>query len=189
MLSPLIHQVCSVDSFESPLCDHSLCLPPGAPARAQLNFASRMIRESFDDERPFDIMFNTMIGFDAAGIASDDIFDSFDYLLNTNVRASLVTARLAMHHLKPGGILVFLGSVAAFSPTKSLGYSAGKAALHQMIRNLALSVGDEFPEGARIIGLVPVVGCALPTQHAQRIFAPMLLSARVDAPRGTWMAR
>lgn len=146
-----------MDVFDSPTCDHSLCLPPGAPPRAQLNFASRMISDNFSDPRPFNVILNSTLGYSTEGVGSDELFDSVDFMLRTNVDSSLVTAKLAAKFLKPGGILCFLGSVAAFSQTKTIGYSAGKAALHQIVRNLALSVGEEFPEDVRIIGIVPEV--------------------------------
>jgi len=151
------YEVCSVDVFDSPTCDHSLCLPPGAPPRAQLNFATKMISDSFSAERPFDIMFNCTIGYSLDTIGEDTIFDSVEYMMRTNVDTTLVTARLASRYLKPGGLLVFLGSVAAFSSTKQVGYSSAKAALHQIVRSLALSVGDELPEGVRVFGIVPEV--------------------------------
>jgi len=151
------YEVCSIDNFEAPTCDHSLCLPPGAPPRSQVSFASRMISESFKDPRPFDVMFNTTIGFTAEGLGSDELFDSVDFMIHTNVDASLVTAKLACQFIKPGGLLFFLGSVAAFAQTHTIGYSIAKAALHQIVRTVALSVGTDLPEGVRVIGIVPVV--------------------------------
>ncbi|KAJ8901952.1 hypothetical protein NDN08_004154 [Rhodosorus marinus] len=123
----------------------------------EVSFANRMISESFKDPRPFDVMFNTTIGFTAEGLGSDELFESVDFMMHTNVDASLVTAKLACQFIKPGGLLFFLGSVAAFSQTHTIGYSIAKAALHQIVRTVALSVGTELPEGVRVIGIVPVV--------------------------------
>jgi dihydropteridine reductase len=106
----------------------------------------------------FDVMVNATLGFVASGISDPDFFDSVSYMYKTSVESTLVTARLATTFLSPGGLLAMLGSVAALSPQpKMLGFSASKAAVHQMVRSLAVAVGDELPAGSAVVALVPEV--------------------------------
>lgn len=134
----------------------SLALPTGATPRMQAGVAEKCLRSA--GVKSFNAVINATLGYVTSGISDDDIWDSVDYMYRTSVESSLICSRLAYRFMAPGGMLALLGSKAALSPQpKTLGYSVCKAAIHQMVRSLALTVGDEFPPDVTVVGLVPEV--------------------------------
>lgn len=136
----------------------SLALPAGAPARTQVDIASKCLASSCADK--FDIVLNATLGFSPAGLSDPALFESTEYMYRTSVESSLVTARLASSYMAEGGMLVLLGSVAALPGTsaiKLLGFGAAKASVHQMVRLLAGATGIDLPARSSVIAVVPEV--------------------------------
>ena len=150
-----------VNGCALPLNSHvpiSLALPAGAPARLQVDIASKCLAASCADK--FDLVLNATLGFTSAGLGDDDLFDSIEYMYRTSVESSLVTARLASSFMREGGLLCLIGSVAALPIThapKMLGFGAAKASVHQMVKLLAGSVGSDLPDKSSVVAIVPEV--------------------------------
>lgn len=146
----------------SPSAPISLALPAGAPAATQVDIARKCLRSSCVDS--FDVILNATLGFSPASLRDASLFDSCRYMYTTSVESSLVTASLAADFLKPGKdgakLLVLVGSVAALPGTKSkslLGFGAAKASVHQIVRLLSGTVGDDLPTGTKVLAVVPEV--------------------------------
>lgn len=136
----------------------SLALPVGAPARIQVEIASKCLSSACADK--FDVVLNATLGYTSAGIGDDDLFETAEYMYRTSVESSLVTAKLARSFMAPGGLLTLIGSVAALPATTAphmLGFGAAKASVHQMVRLLAGSVGTDLPSESSVVAIVPEV--------------------------------
>jgi dihydropteridine reductase len=141
---------------EDPAAKVSLALPSGAPPGMQMRVAEECLRKAGVVEAA--VCVNATLGYATGSVGSDDLFDTIDYAYHTSVQSSVMCAKLAHGFLAPGGLLAMLGSKAALSPQPAmLSFSMGKAAVHQMVRSLALAVGGELPAGATVLALVPEV--------------------------------
>ncbi|GJD09349.1 Dihydropteridine reductase [Galdieria sulphuraria] len=151
--------VVSVDSAEgSRECTESVCFPPGATCKAQVDIAVRTLEKSGLADHRFGLMVNASLGWTTGAIMDDNLFDSVDFMHRSNVETSLVLAKLASRFLAPGGLLVFMGSAVALTPTPDMiAYSLAKAAIHQLVMDLSGEVGRALPRNSSVIGLVPVV--------------------------------
>lgn len=150
-----------VNGCALPLESHvpvSLALPAAAPARVQVDVASKCLLSSCADK--FDVVLNATLGFTAAGLHDENLFETMDYMYRTSVESSLVTARLASTFMREGGLFLLIGSVAALPETnapKMLGFGSAKASVHQMVRLLSASVGSDLPTGSSVVAIVPEV--------------------------------
>jgi NAD(P)-dependent dehydrogenase (short-subunit alcohol dehydrogenase family) len=151
--------VVSVDSAQgSSECTESVCFPPGATCKAQVDIAVRTLEKSGLANHRFGLMVNASLGWTTGGIMDDNLFDSVDFMHRSNVESSLVLAKLATRFLAPGGMLVFMGSAVALTPTPDMiAYSLAKAAIHQLVMDLSQEVGRALPRDSSVIGFVPVV--------------------------------
>lgn len=150
-----------VNGCALPLESHvpiSLALPAAAPARVQVDVASKCLLSSCAEK--FDVVLNATLGFTAAGLNDENLFETMDYMYRTSVESSLVTARLASTFMREGGLFLLIGSVAALPETnapKMLGFGSAKASVHQMVRLLSASVGSDLPNGSSVVAIVPEV--------------------------------
>mmetsp|Transcript_47160 Transcript_47160/g.106854 ORF Transcript_47160/g.106854 Transcript_47160/m.106854 type:complete len:258 (-) Transcript_47160:211-984(-) len=95
-------------------------------------------------------------GFAFGPISQDDCLEAADRMIASSVQASFVAARMAHLHLLPGGLLLLPGAAPAVGPTPMMiGYGTAKAAVHHMVRSLALP-NSGLPDGCRVVGLAPV---------------------------------
>lgn len=151
---------CALPEFEDTTKPISLALPVGSPPKIQVEIARKCLLSACSGK--FDIILNATLGFSPASLKDQFLFESFEYMYRTSVESSLVTSKLASEFLISNnhGLLVFIGNVAALSNTKAntlLGFGCAKASVHQMVRLLSHSVGDDLPEGSSVIGIVPEV--------------------------------
>jgi dihydropteridine reductase len=79
-----------------------------------------------------------------------------DMMWKQSVWSSIIAAQLASHHLKEGGILVLTGAKAALEGTPGMiGYGMAKAAVHHLIKSLAVPAGG-LPAKSTVLGILPV---------------------------------
>lgn len=116
----------------------SLALPAGAPARTQASVATRCVESALCGTN-VDFVVNATLGYAPDG---DNVFDAWEYMQRTSVESSLIAVALARRFLSNKGMLALLGSVAALPTTKApalMGFACAKAAVHQMVHQLAMS--------------------------------------------------
>ena len=112
-------------------------------------------------------------GFAAGNAASPDLFSSYSRMFDSSVGASMVAAKAAAELMKPGGLLVLPGSIAATNATPwGISYGASKAAVHHIVRSLA-SKGSGIQ--GTVVGIAPII---LDTEMNRRDMP--------DADRDTW---
>lgn len=134
----------------------SLALPSGAPVTMQMRVAEDCLQKAGVEEVA--VCVNATLGYVTGGIGDEALFEKLEYMSHTSLESSLMCARLAHNFLAPEGLLAMLGSKAALTPQPAmLGFSMCKAAVHQLVRSLALTVGNELPEGCTVLALVPEV--------------------------------
>ncbi|XP_035214253.1 dihydropteridine reductase-like [Stegodyphus dumicola] len=73
-----------------------------------------------------------------------------------SVWTSVISAKLAVKHLKQGGLLTLTGAKAALEGTPGMiGYGMAKAAVHHLVKSLA-SPNSGIPENAKTLAILPV---------------------------------
>eukprot|EP01100_Stratorugosa_tubuloviscum_P005852 TRINITY_DN2575_c2_g2_i2.p1 TRINITY_DN2575_c2_g2~~TRINITY_DN2575_c2_g2_i2.p1 ORF type:complete len:235 (-),score=129.27 TRINITY_DN2575_c2_g2_i2:195-899(-) len=102
----------------------------------------------------FDTIVCASGGWAGDSISDDSFLTNFEQMINCNVSASIVCAKLIPKYLLPGGLVVFVGSKAALQPTPTMvSYGVSKAAVHHLIGSIASD--KNLPFGASVLGLVP----------------------------------
>jgi len=87
---------------------------------------------------------------DARGEAT---WPHFAHVLQTNVMGAAVISEAAVARMKPGGVIVHIGSSRMDGPTpEALAYGASKAALAHLTASLAVRYA---PRRVRVVGLAP----------------------------------
>ncbi|KAJ2852587.1 hypothetical protein IWW36_000216 [Coemansia brasiliensis] len=95
-------------------------------------------------------------GWQGGNAASKNFLRNADLSLKQSVHTSLIAANIAARHLKPSGLLVLTGAVAAAQggTPGMIGYGMAKAAVHHMVASLAMDgSGIDSP---RVVGVLPV---------------------------------
>lgn len=81
--------------------------------------------------------------------------ESWDAVMNVNLRAHMLVTQASLQKLEPGGSILLISSLAALSPAgRNPAYEASKAALSALVRAAAL---DGQERGLRVNALAPGV--------------------------------
>ncbi|XP_058253928.1 quinoid dihydropteridine reductase a isoform X2 [Hemibagrus wyckioides] len=95
-------------------------------------------------------------GWAGGNCASKDVFKNSDLMWKQSVWTSTISAYLASHHLKPGGLLTLTGAKASLSGTPGMvGYGMAKAAVHQLCESVA-GQNSGLPSGAVAVAILPM---------------------------------
>jgi NAD(P)-dependent dehydrogenase (short-subunit alcohol dehydrogenase family) len=113
--------------------------------------ADRVVSEAVDGLGGLDTLVN------AAGVYHPSPFESglasLDLHWATNLRSAYALSAAAVSELRGGGNLLFIGSVGGLKGfAGSSSYGAVKAALHALVRSVAV---EEGPNGLRVNAIVP----------------------------------
>jgi len=112
----------------------------------------------------------------AGGNAANRVFIKNSAMMcKQSIWTSCISASLAAHHLKEGGLLTLTGAVPALEGTAGMiGYGMAKAAVHQLTKSLAADNGG-LPSGAKVATILPVT-----------LDTPMNRKWMSDADMTTW---
>lgn len=92
----------------------------------------------------------------AGGNASKDLAKNTDMMIKQSLWSSIISASVASHHLREGGILTLTGAKPALSGTSGMiGYGAAKAAVHQLTKSLAGS-DSGLPANSFVASILPI---------------------------------
>lgn len=92
----------------------------------------------------------------AGGNASKDLAKNTDLMIKQSVWSSTISASVASHFLKDGGVLTLTGAKPALGPTSGMiGYGLAKAAVHQLTKSLA-ETGSGMPDNSLVISILPI---------------------------------
>lgn len=92
----------------------------------------------------------------AGGNASKDLAKNTDLMIKQSVWSSTISASVAAHFLKEGGVLTLTGAKPALTATSGMiGYGMAKAAVHQLTKSLAAS-GSGLPDNSLVVSILPI---------------------------------
>ncbi|KAF8362581.1 qdpr-1 [Pristionchus pacificus] len=95
-------------------------------------------------------------GWSGGNASSSDMISNADLMWKQSVFSSTIAAKIAVKHLKKGGILTLTGAEAARNGTAGMiGYGMAKAAVHQLTKSLA-EKDSGLPEGVTVVAILPV---------------------------------
>eukprot|EP01098_Paradermamoeba_levis_P000154 TRINITY_DN10161_c0_g1_i1.p1 TRINITY_DN10161_c0_g1~~TRINITY_DN10161_c0_g1_i1.p1 ORF type:complete len:249 (-),score=80.40 TRINITY_DN10161_c0_g1_i1:56-748(-) len=117
---------------------------------------TKVVKELGALKAELDVLYCAAGGWVGGSVNSDDVFQTVDKMWKFNLQSALASAHVATKFLKPGGLLVLTGAVAALTPTPGMiGYGFSKVATHHLIKTLATE-GGGLPNGATVVGVLPV---------------------------------
>lgn len=123
----------------------------------------------------FDALFCVAGGWAGGDASHESFIKNTDLMMKQSIWTSVISANVAAHHLKEGGVLQLVGAEPCLSGTHfMIGYGLSKAAVHQLTASLAQK-GGGLPEGA-------VVQCILP----KTLDTPMNRKFMANADFTTW---
>jgi len=103
-----------------------------------------------------DAVFCAAGGWSGGNIADPETFAAVDRMWKFNVQSAVTAAHIAAHHLKPSGLLVFMGACAALQGTPGMiGYGISKAATHHLVSSLS-GADSHLASGVSTIAILPV---------------------------------
>lgn len=109
------------------------------------------VRETVSRWGRVDIVVNNACSYDDAGMASSR--EQWLRTLNVNLVSPALLVQKAVHHMRPGAVIVNLGSTGGkFGAAGRAVYPASKAALLQLTRSMAVSLA---PHGIRCVSVSP----------------------------------
>ncbi|XP_073843640.1 dihydropteridine reductase [Musca autumnalis] len=92
----------------------------------------------------------------AGGNAKKDLAKNADLMWRQSVWTSTISATVAAHYLKDGGVLALTGAKPALEGTPGMiGYGMAKAAVHQLTRSLA-GKDSGLPNDSLVVSILPV---------------------------------
>lgn len=92
----------------------------------------------------------------AGGNASKDLAKNADLMIKQSVWSSTISASVAAHFLKDGGVLTLTGAKPALDGTPGMiGYGLAKAAVHQLTKSLS-TAGSGLPDNSLVISILPI---------------------------------
>ncbi|KAI9591368.1 hypothetical protein BDF19DRAFT_455234 [Syncephalis fuscata] len=95
-------------------------------------------------------------GWAGGNIATLESLTNAELMWKQSVNSSLIAGYIASQFLKPDGLLVLTGALAAKEGTGFMvGYGAAKAAVHQLTASFA-DASSGLPSGTRVVAILPV---------------------------------
>lgn len=92
----------------------------------------------------------------AGGNASKDLAKNTDLMIKQSVWSSTISASIASHFLKDGGVLTLTGAKPALAATPGMiGYGMAKAAVHQLTKSLA-ATDSGLPDNSLVVSILPI---------------------------------
>lgn len=146
--------VACVDMKPSEQADASIVVE-GDTWGAQETFVRAAVAEGLGGD-PLDAVICVAGGWAGGSPRSKDFIKNAEAMWRQSVWPAAISAAVATHHLKEGGLCVLPGAAPAVAGTPGMaGYGMAKAAVHQLARSLA-GEGSGLPAGACSLAILPV---------------------------------
>ncbi|CAO1415243.1 unnamed protein product [Diamesa serratosioi] len=163
----------SIDLAENDAADSNILVDRTADFMEQETIVMQKVKEALNDNK-LDAVICVAGGW-AGGNAQKDLAQNADLMWKQSVWSSAISATVASHFLKEGGVLTLTGAKAAFAGTPGMiGYGMAKAAVHQLTKSLACA-GSGLPEKSLVVSILPIT-----------LDTPMNRKWMADADFSTW---
>eukprot|EP00795_Rhopilema_esculentum_P012553 gene12553-3246_t len=120
---------------------------------------SEMVHQRVDElmaGNKLDALFCVAGGWAGGNAKSKSFLKSADLMWKQSVWTSSISASIAAHHLKEGGVLTLPGAKPATGGTSGMiGYGMAKAAIHQLTKSLA-DESSGLPAGTVVATILPI---------------------------------
>lgn len=147
--------VCSIDLGANEAADASVVINPAGDLNEQAAFVLKEVAAAAEGAK-FDALFCVAGGWAGGNAAADAFVKNCDLMMKQSIWTSIISANVAAHHLKEGGLLTLTGAVPCLNGTSGMiGYGLAKAAVHQLTKSLAQDKGG-LPAGAAVLTILPV---------------------------------
>jgi dihydropteridine reductase len=139
---------------ENPEADANILVPKDADFVSQETHVVEKVKELLNDDKLEAVV--CVAGGWAGGNALKDLAKNTDLMIKQSVWSSIISASVAAHFLKEGGVLTLTGAKPALSGTPGMiGYGMAKAAVHQLTKSLSTS-GSGLPTNASVFSILPI---------------------------------
>uniref|UniRef100_A0A1I8M7I9 Dihydropteridine reductase n=1 Tax=Musca domestica TaxID=7370 RepID=A0A1I8M7I9_MUSDO len=144
----------SIDLSENELADVSIVVPRDGCWTEQEQHVLSKVGDVLQDNK-LDAVICVAGGW-AGGNAKKDLAKNADLMWRQSVWTSTISAAVAAHYLKDGGVLALTGAKPALEGTPGMiGYGMAKAAVHQLTRSLG-GKDSGLPNDALVVSILPV---------------------------------
>lgn len=139
---------------ENDAADANILVPRDADFISQEAEVLKKVGEALNDNKLDAII--CVAGGWAGGNASKDLAKNTDLMIKQSVWSSTISAAVASHYLKDGGVLTLTGAKPALGATSGMiGYGMAKAAVHQLTKSLA-ATGSGLPDNSLVVSILPI---------------------------------
>ncbi|CAH0562225.1 unnamed protein product [Brassicogethes aeneus] len=144
----------SIDLGENTEADLNIIVNKDQPLTQQETTILDSVKTALDGSK-LDGIFCVAGGW-AGGNAAKDLVKNSELMWNQSVCSSLISASIAAHHLKEGGVLQLTGAKAALEGTPGMiGYGVAKSAVHHLTKSLAMKDGG-LPNNSTVLAILPI---------------------------------
>ncbi|KAK9889310.1 hypothetical protein WA026_004591 [Henosepilachna vigintioctopunctata] len=144
----------SIDMCENSQADLNIIVDKEADLVQQESSILKSVQSALGDSK-LDAVICVAGGW-AGGNAKKDLAKNADLMWKQSVWTSIISASIASHHLKDGGVITLTGAKAALEGTPGMiGYGLAKSAIHQLTKSLA---GNDsgLPDNSLVVSILPI---------------------------------
>ncbi|KAI8050190.1 dihydropteridine reductase-like protein [Syncephalis plumigaleata] len=146
--------VFSVDVRPSADASFNVIVDPNQSVVEQAQQVAKTLQETLAGSQ-LDAILCVAGGWAGGSVVSLDSLANAELMWKQSVNTTLVAGYIAGQYLKPNGLLVLTGSLAAREGTSTMvGYGAAKAAVHQLTASYAGNASG-LPSGTRVVAILP----------------------------------
>jgi len=147
--------VCSIDLTENTEADANVVVD----SKGDLQEQAKQVKDDVEkvaNGSKIDAIYCVAGGWAGGNAKADAFVKNTDLMMKQSIWTSVISANIAAHYLKEGGLLTLTGAVPCLEGTSGMiGYGLSKAAVHQLTASLAQEKGG-LPSGAVVQTILPV---------------------------------
>lgn len=146
--------VASIDFHQNEVADLNILVDKNENLKDQQSKVKKSISLALKNDKLDTII--CVAGGWMGGNAKNDLIKKTEMLWKQSVWSSLISADIAVDHLKDGGLLLLTGAHSALDSTpKMIGYGMAKSAVHHLAISLA-GKDSGMPENSACVAILPM---------------------------------
>ncbi|MFH4981849.1 hypothetical protein AB6A40_008558 [Gnathostoma spinigerum] len=143
----------SIDHHDNKEADASIIIPHSEQWVEEETRVLEMVSEQV--KVPVDAVLCSAGGWVGGNAGNKSMIKGADAMWKSSVWSSSIASKVAVSHLKEGGVLMLCGAAPAVDGTPGMiGYGMAKAAVHQLTRSLGCE-NSGMPRGSTTIAILP----------------------------------